>query len=338
MVTSFDVAKLAGVSQPTVSRALRGDSRVAEKTRAAVEAAAKSLGYVPSAAGRALSLGRTNRVGLLVTDLSNEFYHRAIGPIVHRVQQRGLELVLLADDSNSQSVADKIISLDLDGVILATMTTDSVVPFRLRERGIPFVYFNRVSPAMASDAAVVNPAEGLHEMVNEVLAAGHTKLGLILGPENATTGTERAMVLDTYLKARGLLVPSRHRFQGDFAVTTGMEGTRRLMEVADPPTAIICGNDVIAIGAINQAVAMGLSVPQHLSVIGFDDLPEASWPVFSIATVRFDLDELTKQAVDLLVERIAHPDAPFQRVTLPTSFVRRRSLSVPRGSAPAASR
>ena len=327
MVTSFDVAKLAGVSQPTVSRALRADPRVSTRTRERVEAAATLLGYVPSAAGRALSLGRSNRVGLLVTDLSNEFYHRVIGPVVKRVQERGLELVLFADDSNTRSVADKIVSLDLEGVILATASTDSEVPQRLRERGIPFVYFNRVNPSVPADAAVVDPAPGLLAMLDGVLDAGHTALGLVLGPDNATTGTERAKVLDTLLLARGVRVPEEARVVGEFSVESGRAGLRTLMELDPRPTAVICGNDVIAMGVINEAVASGRSVPGDLSVVGFDNLPEASWPVFALATVSFDLIELATSAVDLLLDRIREPKAPFRTVTLPSTFVTRGSLA-----------
>jgi len=330
MVTSLDVAKLAGVSQPTVSRALRGDSRVAVSTREKVEAAAKALGYVPSAAGRALSSGKTNRIGLLVTDLSNEFYHRVIGPVVLEVQGRGQELVLLAEGGDGDAVAERIISLGMDGVILATTSTTSMVPYRLRERNIPFVYFNRINPSIPSDAAVTDPSEGMLLMLNKAIELGHSSLGLISGPETATTGATRERVLRNFLVARGYRVSEEQVFRGEFKVETGFEGMRRFMESPQPPTVVFCGNDVIAMGAINYCVSAGISVPEDVSISGFDDLPEAAWPVFSLATVGFDLEKLVSSAVELIYSRIEHPDAPYREIVLPTTFVHRASLGRPR--------
>ena len=329
MVTSLDVAKLAGVSQPTVSRALRGDKRVATATREKVEAAAKALGYVPSAAGRALSSGKTNRIGLLVTDLSNEFYHRVIGPVVQAVQGRGQELVLLAEGGDGDAVADRIISLGMDGVILATTTTTSMVPYRLRERNIPFVYFNRVNPSIPSDAAVTDPSEGMLLMLDAAIRLGHTSFGLISGPDTATTSATRERVLRNFLVARGIKVGEDRIFRGEFKVGTGIEGMRRLMESPDRPTVVFCGNDVIAIGAINYCASAGITVPAEVSITGFDDLPEAAWPVFSLATVSFDLEELVRSAVELIYTRIEQPEAPFREIVLPTTFVHRSSLGEP---------
>ncbi|MGN0096038.1 MAG: LacI family DNA-binding transcriptional regulator [Corynebacterium sp.] len=326
MVTSFDVARLAGVSQPTVSRAMRGDPRVSGKTRAKVEDAARTLGYVPSAAGRALSSGRTSRIGLLVTDLTNEFYHRMIGPVVARVSERQHEVVLIADDGDVDAVITRISSLGLDGVILATTTTDSMVPYKLRERSVPFVYFNRVAPAVPADAAVVDVTVGLTAMVERIVAVGYSKVGVILGPGNATTGTQRAEQLFALLGEHGIVVPSSYRTQGEFDVVSGGRGFRTLMALEDPPEVIVCGNDVVAIGAVNEAVRSGVSIPGDVAVVGFDDLPEAAWPVFSLSTVGFDLNELVRSAVDLLFDRITAPEAEYRTRHVTSYFVTRSSL------------
>lgn len=329
MVTSFDVARLAGVSQPTVSRALRGDPRVSEKTRRRIEDAARTLGYVPSAAGRALSSGRTNRIGLLGTDLTNEFYHRMIGPVVARVGERHHEAVLLADDGDVDDIIAHITSFGLDGVVLATTTTDSMVPFRLRERSVPFVYFNRVSPAVPADAAVVNVTEGFTEMVRAIRASGYSRIGIIMGPGNATTGTHRTDRLFSLLGEQGIFIPPEYRAQGDFDVTSGSAGFRALMSCEVPPEVIVCGNDVVAIGAVNEAVRSGIRIPDDVALVGFDDLPEASWPVFSLSTVGFDLNALARTAVDLLFDRIADGEADYRTVELPSYYVHRESLPAP---------
>ena len=144
-VTSKDVARLAGVSQPTVSRALRDDPRVSDATKRSVREAADLLGYVPSDAGRALSSGRTHRIGLLVTDLENQFYAQIIAPVHLELERMGYQLMLHTETADNETVAERLIANGLDGVILATTTVDSVAPLRLRDRGLPFVYFNRTA-------------------------------------------------------------------------------------------------------------------------------------------------------------------------------------------------
>lgn len=151
MVTSHDVARMAGVSQPTVSRALRGDRRVSESTRLRVQEVADRLGYVPNSLGRALSVGRAHRIGLLVTDLENQFYPHLIGPIHDTLGDVGYELILMTDDHDRGEVAARVRSNGLDGVILATTDATSEVPTRLRDNAIPFVYFNRVGAAVEAD-------------------------------------------------------------------------------------------------------------------------------------------------------------------------------------------
>ena len=160
-VTSRDVARLAGVSQPTVSRALRDDPRVSDATKRSVREAADLLGYVPSDAGRALSSGRTHRIGLLVTDLENQFYAQIIAPVHLELERMGYQLMLHTETADNETVAERLIANGLDGVILATTTVDSVAPLRLRDRGLPFVYFNRTAAFVDADATVVDPDAGL---------------------------------------------------------------------------------------------------------------------------------------------------------------------------------
>lgn len=326
MINSFDVAKLAGVSQPTVSRALRGDTRVSAKTRKLVEDAAKTLGYIPSSVGRALSSGRTNRIGLLVTDLSNEFYHRLIGPVVDRVDRNNHEVVLLADNREDGDIPNRVAALGLDGVILATTTTDSMVPFKLRDRDIPFVYFNRVAPSVPADAAVIDLTEGMAALIAAIKRNGYQRVGAILGPDNATTGTYRASLLFELLGQIGLFVLPEYRVKGDFSIDAGFNGFQHLMTLPEPPDVVVCGNDVVAMGAINAAHVLGIDIPGDVAIAGFDDLPEASWPVFCLSTVGFDLAELASTAVDLLFDRLRNPEGEFQTVELPSYFVARETL------------
>ena len=206
MVTSHDVARLAGVSQPTVSRALRDSPKVSEETKQRVRQAAKALGYVPSETGRALSSGRTRRIGLLLTDLENQFYPHVIAPMHHELDAFGYQLMLQTETTDSAGVAERLISNGLDGVLLATTTVDSVVPVRLRDRGVPFVYFNRTADAMEADSATVDPVPGMSEAAKEIADLGHRRVGAIFGPRNTSTALQRETALRDALADNGVSI------------------------------------------------------------------------------------------------------------------------------------
>ncbi|MDF2491589.1 MAG: exuR [Microbacterium sp.] len=328
-VTSRDVARLAGVSQPTVSRALRDDPRVSDETKKRVRDAAVLLGYVPSEAGRALSSGRTRRIGLLVTDLGNQFYTHIIAPVHHELEGRGYQLVLHTETTD-ETVAERLIANGLDGVILATTTVDSVAPLRLRDRGLPFVYFNRTAAFVDADATVVAPAIGFGQAADRAAALGHRRIGAVLGPANTSTAQSREVALRATLADHGLTLDPQHVRRGPFDTASGDTATSELLALDDPPTLIFCGNDVVAYGALNAARRAGVRVPEDVSIVGFDDLPPAAWPIIELSTIAYDFAQMAREAATLMVRRIEDPDAGISHVEFETSFVERRTLAAPR--------
>ncbi len=329
MVTSRDVARLAGVSQPTVSRALRDDSRVSEATKARVRDAARLLGYVPSEAGRALSSGRTRRIGLLLTELDSQFYSHIIAPLHRELEQLGYQLMLHTETADNDTIAERLVANGLDGVILATTMMDSVVPLRLKDRGLPFVYFNRTGSLVDADAAVVDPVPGYREAVEHAVELGHRHVGAVLGPRNTSTAQSRENALRAALAANGLTLEEADVRRVAYSAEAGESATAELLAKDAAPTLIFCGNDVIAYGALNAAHRAGFRVPEELSVIGFDDLPEAAWPIVDLATVGFDIAGMASAAADLIARRIEQPDAELEREQFESSFRLRRTLAAP---------
>ncbi|WP_125613833.1 LacI family DNA-binding transcriptional regulator [Specibacter cremeus] len=321
VVTSRDVAKLAGVSQPTVSRALRDDPRLSAATKERVRKSAERLGYVPSDVGRALSSGRTRRIGLLLTDLENQFYPHIIAPAHHQLESRGYHLMLHTESADNEVVAERLISHGLDGVILATSTIDSVVPLRLRDRGLPFVYFNRTSLGVHADSAVVDPTQGMEQAAEALVDRGHRRIAGIFGPANTSTALDRELALREALAHHGISIPGHYVHRGPFDTATGYDGTQQLLRLPEPPTAILCGNDVVAFGALNAARVAGVDVPGDVSIIGFDNLPTASWPIIRLTTIAYDLDAMVRRAADLLIQRIEKPDLPFEKASFPSRLV-----------------
>jgi LacI family transcriptional regulator len=328
MVTSHDVARLAGVSQPTVSRALRDNPKVSEETKRRVRVAAKALGYVPSETGRALSSGRTRRIGLLLTDLENQFYPHVIAPMHRELEALGYQLVLQTESSDTGLVTERLLANGLEGVLLATTTLDSVLPVRLRDRGVPFVYFNRTSAAVEADRAVVDPTGGLRDVADRLVGLGHRRVAAIFGPRNTSTGEQRETALRESLEDHGISIASRHTHRGPFDFATGFDGARNLLSQTKRPTVIVCANDVVALGTLNAARELNIGVPDQVSVVGFDDLPVASWPIVRLTTVTFDLDGMARAAAGLLVRRLeAGDEPPFETVTFGSRLVLRDTLA-----------
>lgn len=331
MVTSRDVARLAGVSQPTVSRALRDSEKVSEDTKLRVREAARVLGYAPNAIGRALSVGHSTRVGLVVTDLDNQFYAHVISPMHRELERLGYELVLITESSESAPVADHVIANGLCGVVLATTTVDSVLPVRLQDRGIPFVYFNRTAAGVKADSVTVDPEVGLRAAVETVVAQGHRRVGALFGPRNTSTGEERESALRTLLEEHDLVIARRHARHGPFDFDAGHAGLTALLQDDEPPTVVFCANDVVALGALNAAAELGVDVPGQVSLVGFDDLPTSRWALVQLSTVAYDLTGMSRKAARMVVARVEEGESVAQTAVFPTSYVARRTVGPVRG-------
>jgi LacI family transcriptional regulator, galactose operon repressor len=330
VITSRDVARLAGVSQPTVSRALRDDPKVSQATKRRVREAASALGYAPNAIGRALSVGRSTRVGLVVTDLENQFYAHVIAPMHHELERLGHELVLITESSETGPVVEHVLAHGLCGVVLATTTVDSILPVRLRDRGVPFVYFNRVASAVPADSVTVDPRRGVRELLDDVVGRGHRRIGALFGPRDTSTGEQREQAVREVLDGHGIALAIRDVRHGPFDFRAGHAGARALLDRDDPPTVVLCANDVVALGALNAAAELGVAVPDEVSVAGFDDLPTSGWALVRLSTVAYDLEAMSREAVRLLVRRVHEPRADPVRAVYPTRYVPRATVAAPR--------
>jgi len=287
---------------------------------------------VPSETGRALKSGRTRRIGLLLTDLDNQFYSHIIAPIHGELEKLGYQLVLHTETMDSDTVAERLIANGLDGVILATTTVDSVAPMRLKNRGMPFVYFNRTGPHVDADSALVDPTVGYRDAVAAVIALGHDRIGAILGPSDTSTAQGREGALRTALETHGIVLQDAAVRRVPYSAAAGEAAAAELLSAAAAPTVLFCGNDVVAYGALNASHRLGLRVPEDLSVIGFDDLPEAAWPIVDLATIRYDIRGMAAAAAALIVRRIEHPDKPIELLQFDSTFIPRRTLGVAPGS------
>jgi LacI family transcriptional regulator len=327
--TSLDVARLAGVSQPTVSRALRGDPRVIEATRERVREAATQLGYVPSRRGRSLSTRATDQIAVLVTDLGNPFYTEAVEHLHAALEQHGQRVVVLTDRAGDAGWDARLLDGSVDGVVLTNQRLRSPLPAQLAERGLPCVMFNRAVDGTSGDVCVSRNAAGAAAVARELVGLGHRRVGAIFGPRDTSTGRDRERGFRAALTKAGQPIDEELVRRGPFTFATGRENLQSLLAGPTAPTAVFCGNDVVAIGALNAAAAAGVAVPTEVSIFGFDDIGMAQWDVFELSTVRQDLAVMAQAAAQMLLARIAEPTLPPRRIVTDTRLVLRSSHGPP---------
>ena len=301
-VTSFDVAHRAGVSQPTVSRALRNLPGTSIETRRKVLAAAQELNYIPSASGRSLSTRTTHRVALVAEGLTNPFYPELVEPIRELLNELGYRTVLITDHAGDEVTADALADGSYDGAVLCTVSRRSTLPRDLTERGIAHVLVNRVLDIPESSSCTFDNRRGARSVGRFLAELGHQRIGAIHGLVEYSTGRERAAGLRQGLRDFGLHIRRADTRRVPFTYEAGHQAALQLLDRRDRPSALFCGNDIVAIGALSAARELGLGVPQDVTIVGFDDVPAAGWGIVGLTTIRCDRHRMAAVSVALLLD------------------------------------
>ncbi|MEL7139403.1 MAG: substrate-binding domain-containing protein [Pseudomonadota bacterium] len=326
-VTLRDVAAAAGVAEATASRALAGSGQLSEKTRRRIADAAARLGY--ETAGRAQSSlvdtpRRRGVIGVVVAALNNSFYPYLVDRLHNELDDLGFDMVLIIDEITRDRAGRKLRSLidTLDGVIVTTAMIGSPVVDFLVDRGVPSVL--AIHSNMRNNAHVAesdNVAAGA-EALEHLVGLGHRRIALLMGPATTSTTIGRLAGARSVLDKAGIPLHTDLLFHTEITHEGGYSGCVQPMRSSDPPTAIFCANDVIAIGAPDAARKMGIDVPGALSIIGMDDIPMASWSMISLTTIRQSIGEIGSMAAKLVSEAILlGPDVGPRNQIFPTSLL-----------------
>ena len=321
-VTGHDVARQAGVSQPTVSRALRDDPKIAAKTRQRVAEVAERLGYVPSELGRSLSTQATKRIAV-VADLDNPLWGMLVEQLHDDLSDSGYSMTLLAEHGDLARFELQLLGGWADGVIITSARLTSTLPDELQRRNIPLVLVNRVTQGLKADAAVADNIEGGRAAAKILVDAGHTRVAALFGPIDTSTGRGREEGFRRGLKEAGLTLPDSSVIHGDFDYRFGQEALPQLLTGRHRASAIFCASDMIAIGALNRAHQLGIEVPADIALVGYDDLDQASWPIFDLTTVRVPFDAMVRSAVQRIMARLSGDESPARVETHPVTPVLR---------------
>lgn len=330
-VTIRDVAREAGVSLATVSRALNDAAEVTVDTRQRVRAAAERLGYVPHSGARSLITRRTGTLGVLLPDLYGEFFSELIRGIDQTAQRHGYHMVLASSHSDAREIAAAVGSMRgrVDGFVVMSPDVAALTALADLARTFPAVVLG-AGPEL-EDFATISVAnyEGAVEMTTHLLSLGHRKIAFICGPGGNVDAAERLRGVTA--ATRGVEGVKVEEYPGDFRQETGYNTTKMLLNGADRPDVIFCANDAMAVGAIGALHEAGLRVPADFAVVGFDDIPIARFLTPPLTTVRVPIAELGASATECLIDAL-QGGLPLaaRRDVMPTSLVVRASCGAPR--------
>lgn len=299
-VTWVDVAREAGVSQAAVSRAFTPGASIAPETRDRIIAAATKLGYRPNPLARSLMRGRSNIVGVGVGDLANPFFVQTLQLLSDALDAANLRLMLFsARNYGAEPSISEILHYRLDALVLLSISPSSTLTEQCRRAQVPVILYNRTNHSHDASSVIGNNETGARTIAAHLLAGGHKRFAYIAGTPEASTNAEREAGFFDYLAEQGADEPLRE--YGHYNIEAAMAATRRLLLRKDRPDAIFCANDTMAIAAINVARhEFGLDVGREVSIAGYDDVPMAAWPAFSLTSFSQPAERMVAETVRLI--------------------------------------
>ena len=329
-VSIKDVARKAGVSTATVSHVLNGTRPASHETRNRVLAVVKELGYSQNQAARNLARGRSSFLGLIVSDVRNPFFPEITAAFQDQALAHDMDALVLNtnyDPHRTLNSVSRLIGLQVPGVAILTSQIDPGIANILAERNIAAVYLDlgRVGPQISN--LILEYESGIIEAIEYLTRLGHRKIAYIGGPPQLPSAERRKKAFTGTASRLGL--DATHVVDADFTVRGGYVAAAQLLE-SDLPTAIVAGNDLIAIGVLHCAYDRGIPVPDDLSVIGFDDIVFAEYTQPALTTVTVPRREIGQTAFEALWAMMSDPTSSGREFRISTRLTIRQSARAPR--------
>ncbi|RFC67007.1 MULTISPECIES: LacI family DNA-binding transcriptional regulator [Mesorhizobium] len=340
-VTSYDVASKAGVSRATVSLVLNGSTAVSisPETRSRVLEVAKELNYQPNRAGRMLVRGRTETLGIVVTDpvllAVDGFIALLLQAVIAKSREDGYRVMIdYIGNDGQKTYRDLINEGAVDGLLVISPRVGDADLLAVVESGFPVVLIGSINhPGEVS--SMIQTENAFAEIVDHLTGLGHERIAYVsFGPAGIAAADQRIEYYRTALSTKGLEYDPALVVHAAYSARSGKIATSRLLQESDlAPTAIIAGNDTIAIGVLSAVAETGLGVPEDISVVGFDDLPISTCLLPPLTTVHHDIVQRARSAVETLILRVRGQPTATRQLELPTSLIIRESTGPVRESA-----
>jgi LacI family transcriptional regulator len=327
-VTIVDVARAAGVSYTTVSRVLNNKGSVKPETRERVLTAVTRLGYVVDQRARSLAGGRSQLIGLLVHDLGTSYIGEIIRGIDAELASAQYDLLLYTTHRRKIKESAYVGTLTrglADGLILVLPRDPGAYLETLRQQRFPHILIDHRGGDEEAPAVAAANLQGAYRATEYLVELGHRRIGFITGAMDQICAQDRLEGYKAALADQGIAFDPDMVREGDFFQPLGYVGASALLELPHPPTAIFASNDVSASGVMEAVREHGLRIPDDVSVVGFDDIPQAAHVHPPLTTVRQPLEEMGRAATRMLLKHIQNPLHPPERVELPTKLVVRQS-------------
>lgn len=328
-----DVAREAGVSTATVSHVINETKYVADDTRRRVLDAIEKLNFYPNANARTLASGRSNIIGLLVSDISNPFFPELIKSIESAAFERGYNVMLFNTNYDAKRAADyvrRLIELKVAGVALMTAELELSVVEELTGKQVRAVFTDLGVVGEHTSNIIIDYAAGIDEAVRHLVSLGHQYIAHIAGSTRIRSGNIRRAAFIDSMKRCLPDAPEPKIFEGDFRFESGRMAATEILELEKLPTAVIAANDMMALGAMQEFKAAGMSIPRDISIVGFDDIAFASLCEPPLTTVCSPRVEIGRRAIEALMTTIERPNQPGVEIRIPTYLITRKSTAPPR--------
>ncbi|WP_419899506.1 LacI family DNA-binding transcriptional regulator [Roseomonas sp. USHLN139] len=324
--TIVTLSRQIGVAPSTISRALKGDTRISAETRARIARLAQELGYTPHASARTMSSGRSGLIGVVLGPPTNPFYTELLHEAVRQAAGRGMRLLVIHAGAGAieDLTADALLQYQVDGCLMTSVELPSHVGAVCAANGVPVVMVNRVARLNCS-AVTCDNRFGSRQLAELLVAQGRRRFALVRTSTSSSTGQERDQGFCEALQAMGLAPPrrldGRSTHQGGYAAGQAIAA----LPPEQRPDAVFAVSDVMAMGVIDALRMAGLAAPRDMAVVGFDGLPAAAWPHYDLTTVEQPLPAMIGRALDLLRARMADRGLPDETVSLRGRLVVRGS-------------
>jgi DNA-binding LacI/PurR family transcriptional regulator len=328
--TSGQVAARARVSQSAVSRTFTAGASVSAKTREKVLKAAAELGYRPNALARAMTSGKSKLFALLVAYLDNQFYPIVLEQLSRLLQSKGYQVLLFMTDPGSQDeVVHRILQYKVDGIVMASATLSSDLARECADTGIPVVMFNRYVTTSPASCVICDNIEGGRTLADFLVRGGHQRIAFVAGAEDSSTNRDREAGFFKGLAEHGVSIFAKA--VGGYTFEGAAQAARSLLAKKIKPDAIFVANDHMAFAVMDVVRSeFKLRIPQDISIVGYDDVPEASWKAYDLTTISQSAEKMVQATSDILLEQVGKNVAKKKVVVLPANLVVRSSARIPR--------